>query len=94
MDRGGGPVLGKLSMSDVAEKVAPESVEFAVPQVRQQASSKKNFRFPMRRSERKQSKAEMEATRLMIADFIEKKGVTVCPPGYASGAVQTQYDFI
>ncbi len=72
-----------------APTAAPVVVQAAAP-----AAKAKNFRFPSRRGQRVQTKAEVDATRLLIDDFIAKRGVTRCPTGYASGAVQTQYDFI
>lgn len=80
---------------EVAEIERSGSVERTVqPRSKQQVAAKKNFRFPVRRGKRSQSKAEIEANNLLIADFIAKKGITVCPPGYASGAIQSQYDFV
>lgn len=88
-------------MSDIAEMEVAVTVEAPVVgqiavrvQPQPLAAAKKNFRFPVRRSQRVQTKAEIEANRIMIADFIAKKGVTVCPPGYANGSVPTQYDFV
>jgi tRNA1(Val) A37 N6-methylase TrmN6 len=83
-------------MSDLGETVVAERIERTFqPRTQQQAAAKaKNFRFPVRRSQRVQSKAEMEANRALIADFIANKGVTVCPPGYAHGSVSTSIDFV
>lgn len=85
-------------MSDLAEVTMTECGEStertAQPRSKQQVAAKKNFRFPVRRAKHVQSKAEIEANNLLIADFIAKNGVTVCPPGYASGSIKSQWDFV
>lgn len=82
-------------MSDLMEIVEAERVERAIqPRAQRLAAAKKNFRFPTRRNQRVLTQVEIDANKVLIADFIATKGVTVCPPGYAAGAVPTSYDFI
>jgi hypothetical protein len=89
-----GDVIEATRTTVAAEPARAQAAEPARVQTAGQAPGKRNFRFPSRRSQRPQTKAEVDATRMLIEDFIAKRGVTVCPPGYANGAVPTQYDFV
>lgn len=72
----------------------PAQTQVRTPAEARAAAKARSFRFPVRRAKRERTAAEIEADRLLVEDFIARRGVTVCPKGYASGAVPTAYEFV